>query len=601
MRTDRRSLKILFSMRHPGSFRMYESPVRLLAARGHRVHIVIDRGERLGWHDALEQLMADCPNVTWGWSAAHPRTIWFGFSRFVRIWLDYLRYFDASYAAAPILRQRAAEQMPAALARITGTWPIRTAPGLSILRRVLRAAERALPRVRALDESIREDMPDVMLFTPLVYLGSPQLEMLRSARALGIRTVLCVGSWDHLSSKALIRDVPHRVFVWNETQKREAIELHCVPPERLVVTGAQCYDQWFGRQPSRSREAFCERVGLRPDRPFVLWVCSALFHGSPSEAALVASWIDSLRRSGAEDLRGVGVLIRPHPARRHEWEEIDLRSFDNVTLYGSMPADEESKNDYFDSLYYSSAVAGLNTSAFLEAAIVGRPVHAILPPDFHDNQEGTLHFHYLLTVGGGLLHAARDLPTHHAQLQVSLAGSRDGAKPAFVEAFIRPLGLEVPASDVFAREVESLAAAPAPEPVRDPALSGVLRAALRPVAAATHLALGRRLDGEDKTSREIRGALVKDARARARERKRRQLEESRRQLQQQREREKAEATARRAAAKTQHRLDREQLVAADRRRKAEARGRRERAKQLHHRRKRLGALRERIMHKLGLA
>ena len=59
--------------------------------------------------------------------------------------------------------------------------------------------------------------------TPLVYLGSWQFEVLRAAHAEGLRTAFAVGSWDHLSSKALVRDVPQRVFVWNETQKDEAV------------------------------------------------------------------------------------------------------------------------------------------------------------------------------------------------------------------------------------------------------------------------------------------------------------------------------------------------------------------------------------------
>ena len=65
-----------------------------------------------------------------------------------------------------------------------------------------------------------------MLLTPLIDLGSSQIDYLRAARELGVPTALCVWSWDHLSSKALIRECPERVFVWNETQKREAVELH---------------------------------------------------------------------------------------------------------------------------------------------------------------------------------------------------------------------------------------------------------------------------------------------------------------------------------------------------------------------------------------
>jgi len=599
--SERRPLTIVFSMRHLGSFRMYESAVRLLASRGHRVHMLIDRGERLGWREALEEVMAQYPAVTWGWSPPPHPTIWFELSRIVRIWLDYLRYFAPAYASAPILRRRAGERMPQALVRVTAGRPFRTDAALGRLRRVLSTIDRALPVARELDEAIGGKPPDVMLFTPLVDLGSPQLDMLRRAHALGIRTGLCVGSWDHLSSKALIRDVPHRVFVWNETQRREAVDLHGLPADRVVVTGAQCYDQWFDRGPSRSREAFCARVGLRADRPFVLWTCSALFQGSPSEAALVARWIESIRESGVEALRNAGVLVRPHPARRHEWAAVDTGRFENVAIYGAMPADEEARNDYFDSLYFSAAVAGLNTSAFLEAAIVGRPVHVILPPEFHDNQEGTLHFDYLRTVGGGLVHAARDFSAHHRQLLDSLEGRLDGHKPAFVRAFIRPHGLDVAASDVFAASVESLAAAPVPAPQRQPAAVWLLRGLLLPAAIATRVVLRWLPTAEDKTSREILGARITEARARARAEKRRHTEEAARVLQQQRDREKAETLHQRLAAKERRRQERESVVAESRRRKAELEDRRKREKRKVRRRKRLDVLRERILHRLGLA
>ena len=121
---------------------------------------------------------------------------------------------------------------------------------------MLQACERAIPRSAAIDAFLREQQPDVVLFTPLIgVVASPQLDCLQSARALGYPTALCVWSWDHLSSKAILRTVPDRVFVWNDTQREEAVTLHGVPPERVVVTGAQCFDQWFDRRPSLDRDA----------------------------------------------------------------------------------------------------------------------------------------------------------------------------------------------------------------------------------------------------------------------------------------------------------------------------------------------------------
>ena len=90
---------------------------------------------------------------------------------------------------------------------------------------------------------------------------------------------LCVASWDHLTTKGLVRVQPDLVSVWNHEQSAEAVEFHDTPRDRIVVTGAQpsC---WFKRQPT-SRAAFCAKVGLDPAKPFVLFVGSTASISAP--------------------------------------------------------------------------------------------------------------------------------------------------------------------------------------------------------------------------------------------------------------------------------------------------------------------------------
>lgn len=613
MPSEPRPLKVVFAMRHLGSFRMYESAIRELIARGHRLHLLIDRKERVGWQKGLDELIADAPGITWSWTVRRRLHAWFELSRVVGLWLDYLRYFQPEFDTAPILRRRAADHVPLWVVRLTERWPLRTASGRAILRRVLRVIERAMPRTPEFDEALRAESPDVMLITPLVYLGSPQVETLRSAKALGIRTALCVGSWDHLSSKAVIRNVPHRVIVWNETQKDEAVTLHGIAPDQVIVTGAQCYDRWFDRQPSRERDAFVRQVGLPVDQPFLLYVCSALFWGSPSEAEFVASWIASLRASSSEVLRKIGVLVRPHPTRRAQWEGVGLSHFEGVSIFGSSPVDRDSRNDYFDSLHHAAAVVGLNTSAFLEGAIVGRPVHAVMPERFHDNQQGTLHFRYLTSVGGGLLRTARDFEAHHRELLTSLSGPADNTP--FVEAFIRPGGIDVPATSVFVDAVEQIGFEPAPAPERVPAVFAVLRVMLLPLAvlaqALVRSGISRALAGgdtrtlrrpgsADRLTREVaheHDLERKRARLQARMQERRQrAEQAKRE-----ERRRKDVLARERDARIAERAARrEAVLASAHREKALRRKRREDRKREHARRKR-GSLAHRIMARLGLA
>ncbi len=132
------------------------------------------------------------------------------------------------------------------------------------------------------------------------------------------------------------------------------------------------------------------------------------------------------------------------------------------------------------------------TSAFLEAAIVGRPVLTFTLPEYRIHQEEMLHFQYLMTVEGGLLHAAPDLETHFSQLAeaVALGGARDDRNRRFLGAFIRPAGLDVPATPAFAGALERLVREGARP---DPTLAALpwLRAVVGGLASQAHTRVGR--------------------------------------------------------------------------------------------------------------
>lgn len=485
-------MKILFIARHYSYLRLFESAIDALAARGHAITLAADREEALGGRQMVERLAARHPAVRLADAPGRRAGAWSETARRIRLGIDYLRFLDPRYADTPHLRRRARERAPRVVVRLAEADWMRTFGGPATVGRLLRFLERGIPVAEELDRFIQNEQPDVVLITPLVDIGSPQLDHVAVTRRLGLRTVLPVGSWDHLSSKSILRTWPERMIVWNESQRREAESLHGVPADRIVVTGAQCYDQWFDRTPAVDREAFCERVGLDPSRPFILYVCSSLFRGTASEPEFVEQWIQAVRGSADPRLRDIGILIRPHPARLDEWKGVDLTAYRHVAFWGAHPVDAEAKEDYFDSMYYSAAVVGLNTSAFIEAAVVGKPVHTVLLPAISEaNQEGTLHFHYLLNVNGGLLRVARSFDEHVALLAGSLAGPGGGDVKAarFVEGFVRPFGQSVPATPRFVEAVEAAAALPAPAPQARGVAAALAYVTLFPMAALLSLQL----------------------------------------------------------------------------------------------------------------
>jgi hypothetical protein len=461
-------VKILFFGRHFTYFRNFESVLRGLAERGHQIHLAADRDEFVGGQKLVETLAATYPGlITFGdaptrvndddaWVASH-----------LRLGLDYLRYQHRIFDQALTLRERSRDRTPAIFLTL-GRFARRIGePARRLLVALISKLERYVPEDPAIRDYISAQKPDAVLITPLINLGSSQIEYQRAARGLGIPNALCVWSWDHLSSKALIRDWPDRVFVWNDVQRQEAINLHGVPLDRVVVTGAQCFDQWFNRQPSRDRAAFCARVGLPADRPYVMYACSTLFDHSPPEAKLVVEWIRRVRASRLPHLQNIGILVRPHPSRLFEWDDIDVTTMGPTVLWGRNPLDAESKADYFDSMYHCAALVGLITSAFIEAGIVGREVHTVLDPEFEDNQLGTVHYHYLTNTAGGLLIVGKGFDDHLVRLNETLSRPTATVVKPFVQAFVRPHGLDVAGTPQFVEQVEAMQGLQSPQPRPD--------------------------------------------------------------------------------------------------------------------------------------
>ena len=504
MTADNRPLRILFSVRKPSNVRHYEPVLRALAARGHDVAVVREALGEYEWPAFVLALAESCPGIRLETMPTAAKTHWWELATLFRRTRFYLRFFGQAYQSTPALRLRARKRAPH-----LGMWLAdRIGPaGRGLLERLLNLLEQSTRSAAIYHNYLRDHEPDIVVLTPLVVLKTAQLDLIRAAMELGIRNVWAVASWDHLSSKGELNLVPQRIMVWNDVQKREAVELHNLPADRIIVTGSQVFDDWFGRQPSTTREAFCARVGLRPDRPIVLWVCSSLLEGSAPEPPFVLRWVKHLRQSEHPVLRDCGILIRPHHEHGEAWRKVKVAGMENVACWprmGDIPVDDRSKSDYFDSLYHASLTVGLNTSAMIEAAILGHPVHTILPPEFQDSQEGTVHFHYLLNGPNALLRGARSLDEHAAHLAEALEGRADTERSArFVRTFVRPRGLDVSATSVVVQEIEAIAAAPAPARLPVPAWTYLLRPILHPFAAAA-AARVRRLEAESRLRAEQR-------------------------------------------------------------------------------------------------
>lgn len=464
-------MRILFHVTLTTMLRHFESVLLELADRGHVIRIASHRSPEIAPPAAL----AAHPRIAFVASPGRRGDEWTTPIHELRALRDYIRYLDPRFKSATKLRARAlrtavkavthderlhlVHRCPKCEARLVDDDVGQMLrgfgkPGVRNLDALLALMERTIPSATVLDDFLKSEQPDLLLVSPLVNLGSYQADFVKSAKALHIPVVYPVFSWDNLSTKGLIHVQPDGVIVWNEVQRTEAIEMHGVSPDRIAVTGAPRFDDFFAMSPGTSRAQFCEIRGLDVQQPIVVYLCSSEFVAG-GEVDFVRRWIEEVRREPA--LRSCNILIRPHPRLQKPWKGFEVS---DARVAVALPQAMNSDPTLFDTVHHSAAVVGLNTSAQLEAGIVGRPVLTILAPEFEDGQQGTLHFSYLLKEHGGFVDVASDFDSHRRQLAAAVSGDYDpGTIRNFIEKFLRPHGIDRPATPRMAEAIEGFAPA----------------------------------------------------------------------------------------------------------------------------------------------
>jgi hypothetical protein len=457
-----RSGDVLFLMRNPAYVRNFESVLSALCERGDPITVVFTErkpgGERAGLA-IVNRLAQQHGNLQIEMLPALALGIRGRLRLSLRALRDYLRYFEPPYHDASRLRMRAIAPLPEAVDRYLASMLRRLPRTRRAVDRQARALERRLGEDPAIRGELERRRPRALLVTPLVQFRCRQSEWVRSARELGIPTMLCMHSWDNLTNKGLMHAVPDRIAVWNAAQRDEAIKLHGAPSGSVVVTGAWPYDHWFRWKASRTREELFEQLELPADRAMILYACSSRFIAE-QEPEAVARWLAALRAAGDQRLAEASVIVRPHPLNGGDWTSGPLNGAEGVAVFppgGADPADDSSRADYFDSMIHADAIVGINTSALLESAIVGRPALAFPAPEFHASQDELPHFREL--VGGeGVLRSSRSMTEHLRQLADTLGEPNSGseARRRFVGRFIVPNGSGKSPRERLVDEIEAL-------------------------------------------------------------------------------------------------------------------------------------------------
>jgi len=416
-------MKILIVGQHAGVFRDLDSVIRELCRRGHQV--VLLHGEPLD-----NPTLLDVTGVTSG-ERPHPSEGWPRRLRVGRQVINRGIYLRKEHPSPERVVSSLEKDMPDDTRAKFRTPLWRSAIGTRTALRGWRWIEAASPASPTVLSRLRAIDPDVMLVSPDVLPKDPvEADYLHAGRTLGITTIGCPNSWDDLTSKGTTHVLPDMFLAWNEALAQEAAEIHDIPAGTIRITGTSHLDTFFSLRPRMTRADVCARLG-RPDAPYIV------FLGSPStiwedDSFMVKGLSDALAREF-----GVGapaLVVIPHQS--------------------GQPA---SSQEYFDQLAHATCVFGLNTPAFLDAVVANRPCLTIVNETYWPAQGRTGHFRHLLK--GKFLEVCRTMDDVAGRVRRIMDGADERAadRRAFARWFIRPCGLDTPASEIVASVIETAA------------------------------------------------------------------------------------------------------------------------------------------------
>ncbi len=462
-------MRVLMVMEHINLFRNLETVVRELDARGHEV--IMLHGTRADSEKAKGRLASKKQKMVWmgrglGVAEAEIPSLSSGYRpsplerrqrtlRTGRQIVNRSLYLRKDHPSPERVVAGLEKSLPPRVNRYMKRRIVRSVLSRPAVLRLWRRIETSGSSSELVRELLRELAPDVVLVSPTVWPKNPvEADYMYAARKLGIPTVGYLNSWDNLTSKGTVHVLPDVFIVWNEALAAEAEQIHLIPRKIISVTGAPHLDHFFELRPSLPRAEITRALGCPDDGPYIVYLCSSRTLIA-DETHIVTGLADALARELPEG--APTIVVRPHPVNSQPWEGYEHPGTAVYPKLGDQADTPGSWQEYFNQLARASCFVGLNTTAFLEAAVADHPCLTIVSDEFFDQQGRTGHFRHLLAAD--FLEVSRDVAEVAARVARVLDGADQKAagRRRFAKEFLRPRGIETPARSVVADTIEGLA------------------------------------------------------------------------------------------------------------------------------------------------
>ena len=188
--------------------------------------------------------------------------------------------------------------------------PFSNRVGLSVLSKIERALSYRLKTTNHYIDLMRKINPDIVFNGSHIH-SRNAVQAVQAAQWLGIPTATFIFSWDNLTSQGRIFLPYDHYLVWSDKLKRQLLEMYeSVEPSNVHVTGTPQFDFHLRPEFYSSREEFCQRFRIDPNRPIVLYT-SGMSNHMPGEPEIVEEIADMLSEYSPESRPQLVVRVYP--------------------------------------------------------------------------------------------------------------------------------------------------------------------------------------------------------------------------------------------------------------------------------------------------
>lgn len=243
--------------------------------------------------------------------------------------------------------------------------------------KVLRFLDLMLVKNRSFDEYFKKYNPNLILLANLF--EDLETNFLRAAKRHGVFSVGFINSWDRVTARCILRILPNKIIVFNDTLKKEMIATNNVTGKDIFVSGIPQYDDYFSPV-NVSKESFFRNLGIQSDNRLVVYSpIGGTFSDSDWEMMDLLHNLNDKKCFGEK----VKILVRFSPNDFIKKEDIEKKPYLLYQYPGTRFSTTRSADwdmtalelkDLKNTLYHMSLIICYASSISIDAVIFDRPV-----------------------------------------------------------------------------------------------------------------------------------------------------------------------------------------------------------------------------------